>query len=188
MEILSLIHAYQETVLARLPSFLDSILKNEEIDSPVEYNYLKLLRRWMSVSPFSSILPHRIKWMEQWGFERELRVFTMNHYAFLKIEIKQRENLLSFTENLLREQPDLLKEEIAEDDDRSSAVRKENSNYRKEKEIYEYMGALRSFITIPGENDSLLAGELRRRYDIYSLTEFINMALEALVFFKDPLQ
>jgi len=182
MEILSLIHSYQETLLARLPAFLDSILKNEEIDSPVEYNYLKMLRRWMVISPFASIQPHRIKWMEQWGFERELRVYTMNHYSFLKIELKQRENLLVFTENLLREQPDLIKEEISEDDDKSTAVKKENSNYRKEKEIFEYMGAMRSFVTIPGENDSLLAAELRKRYDIYSLTEFINMSLEALVF------
>lgn len=182
MEILSLIHSYQETLLARIPSFLDSILKNEEIESPVEYNYLKMLRRWMSITPFTTVQPHRVKWMEQWGFERELRAFTMYHYSFLKIELKQRENLLAFTENLLREQPDLLKEEISEEDDKGSSVRKENSNYRKEKEIYEYMGAMRSFVTIPGENDSLLAAELRKRYDIYSLTEFINMSIEALVF------
>ncbi len=182
MEILSLIHTYQETLLARLPLFLDAILKSEDIDSPVEYNYLKMLRRWMSITPFTAVQSHRIKWMEQWGFERELRAFTMNHYAFLKIELKQRENLLAFTENLLREQPDLLKEEISENDDKGTAVRKENSNYRKEKEIYDYMGAMRSFVTIPGENDSLLAAELRKRYDIYSLTEFINMSLEALVF------
>lgn len=182
MEILSLIHTYQETLLARLPSFLDAILKSEEIDSPVEYNYLKMLRRWMSISPFASVQPHRIKWMEQWGFEKEIRAFTMYHYSFLKIELKQRENLLAFTENLLREQPDLLKEEILENEEKSSAVKKENSNYRKEKEIYDYMGAMRSFVTIPGENDSLLAAELRKSYDIYSLTEFINMSLEALVF------
>jgi hypothetical protein len=182
MEILSLIHAYQETLLTRLPSFLDAILKSEEIDSPVEYNYLKMLRRWMSISPFASVQSHRIKWMEQWGFEREIRAFTIYHYSFLKIELKQRENLLAFTENLLREQPDLLKEEILENEEKSSAVRKENSNYRKEKEIYDYMGAMRSFVTIPGENDSLLAADLRKTYDIYSLTEFINMSLEALVF------
>ncbi|HOP28769.1 MAG TPA: hypothetical protein PKZ64_04305 [Spirochaetota bacterium] len=182
MEIFSLIRSYQETLLARLPSLLDAILKSEDIDSPVEYNYLKMLRRWVSITPFASVQPHRIKWMEQWGFERELRGFTMNHYSFLKIELKQREELLAFTENLLREQPDLLKEEISEDDDKGTVARKENSNYRKEKEIYDYMGAMRSFVTIPGENDSLLAAELRKRYDIYSLTEFINMSLEALVF------
>lgn len=182
MEILSLIRSYQETLLGRLPSLLEAILKNESIESPVEYNYLKMLRRWMSIVPFAMVPPHRIKWMEQWGFERELRAFTMNHYAFLKIDLKQREGILAFTESLLREEPDLVKEEISEDEDRGSAVRKENSNYRKEKDIYEFMGALRSFITIPGENDSLLAAELRKRYDIYSLTEFINMAMEALVF------
>lgn len=182
MEILSLIRFYQEVLLARLPSLLEAILKNENMESPVEYNYLKMLRRWMSLVPFGMVPPHRIKWMEQWGFERELRSFTMNHYAFLKMDLKQRESLLAFTENLLREEPDLLREEIAGDEERGSAVRKENSNYRKEKEIYEFMGALRSFITIPGEGDSLLASELRKRYDIYSLTEFINMTMEALVF------
>ncbi len=182
MEIISLIRSYQETVLSRLPSFLETILKSDDIESPVEYNYMKMLRRWMYVTPFSAIEPYRIKWLEQWGFERELRSFTMYHYSFMKMELSQRESLLAFAENLLRQEPDLVKEEISDDEERSSAVRKENSNYRKEKEIYDYMGAMRSFVTIPGEADSLLAAELRDRYDIYSLTEFINIAQEALVF------
>ncbi len=182
MEVISIIRDFQEVLLSRLPSLLDAILRKEDVQSPVEYNYLKMLRRWMSVTPFSAVQPHRIKWMEQWGFERELRSFTMSHYAFLKIDLNQREKILSFTEDLLREEPDLLKEEITDGEDKSSAVRKENGNYRKEKEIYEYMGALRSFVTIPGENDSLLAAEFRKRYDIYSLTEFLNMSIEALVF------
>ncbi len=182
MGVLSLIRSYQETVLSRIPSLLDSILKNEDTQSPLEYNYLKMIRRWMTITPFSKVQPYRIKWMEQWGFERELRTFTMNHYAFLKIELKQRENLLAYVEKLLREEPDLLKEEITEDDERSTIIKKENSNYFKEKSIYQYMGAFRSFVTIPGENDSLLAEEFRRKYDIYSMTEFINMTLEALVF------
>lgn len=182
MEIISLIRSYQDTVLSRLPSMLEAILKNDVIESPVEYNYLKMLRRWMYISPFSSIAPYRIKWLEQWGFERELRSFTMYHYSFMKMDLSQRESLLAFTENLLRQEPDLVKEEIGEDEDRGSAVRKENANYRKEKEIYDYMGAMRSFVTIPGETDSLLAAELRDTYDIYSLTEFLNIAQEALVF------
>ncbi|HOK00989.1 MAG TPA: hypothetical protein PLD85_00700 [Spirochaetota bacterium] len=168
-EVLTIVRKYQNTVLERLSSIIETILQDELIESPEVYNYLKVLRRWISFSPFSAIPQARIRWMDQWDFERELRSFVINHYAFLKIDLKARERILSTVENILRKQ-------LSEDTENFKSA------YAVDKEIYQYMGSLRSFITIGGESDSLLAQELRQSFDIYSLTEFLNMAMEALVF------
>ncbi len=176
------IKSYQENILSRLPQILERILKDDSIESPVEFNYLRQLRRWMIVSPFTSIPYEKIKWMEQWDFERELKPFTVFFHSFLRVDSAVRDQVLALAERFLREEPDLVKEEIAGDEERSVSIRKENDNYRKEKYIFEYLGALRSFIAIHGEADSMLASFIKKKYEILTLEEALNIALEALVF------
>lgn len=180
--LMSDVKSFQEDILTRLPQILERILKDESIETPFEFNYLRQLRRWMIISPFSSIPYDRIKWMEQWDFERELKSYTIYFHSFMRIEIETRELVLAMVEKFLREEPDLVKEEILENEDRGVSVRKENENYRKEKYIFEFLGTMRSFMAIHGESDSLLAAFLKKKYDIFTLEEVINMALEALVF------
>jgi hypothetical protein len=173
---------FQETILSRLPQILEAILKDETIETPLEFNYLRELRRWMIVSPFSTVPYDRIRWMEQWDFERELKMYTVYYNSFLRLESEHREMVLAMAEKFLRMESDLLKEEILEGDDRATVVMKENENYRKEKFIFEYLGAMRSFLALHGEADSLLASFLKKKYNIPMLEELLNMTLEALVF------
>jgi len=175
--IINHIRKYQSIVLSKLSWIIDAILKREDMESPVVYNHLKILRRWITSLPFQNIPQSRIKWMEQWDFERELKGYVINHYAFLKIDLNTRNEILAVVEEILRSES----ESNTLDADEDIPQRGKN-NYLKEKEIYDYMGALRSFITIPGEGDSLLAMELKEKHDIYSITEFLNMSMEALVF------
>lgn len=174
--------SFQETILSRLPQLLEAILKDETVESPLEFNYLRQFRRWMIISLFSSIPYDRIRWMEQWDFEREFRAYTVYFHSFLRIRNDHREMILAMVEKFLRMEPDLLKEEISADDDRAVSVVKENENYRKEKFIFEYMGAIRSFMAIHGEPDSILASFLKKKYNVSTLEELLDMALEALVF------
>ncbi len=176
------IKAFQESILSRLPQILERILKDESIETPLEFNYLRQMRRWMIISPFTSIPLERLKWMEQWDFERELKSYAVHFHSFLRVESETREQVLSMVERFLREEPDLLKEEISENDDRGDAIRKENENYRKEKYIFEYLGEIRSFMAIHGEADSLLAAFLKKKYEIFTLEDLLNIAIEALVF------
>ena len=176
------IRSFQEDILSRLPQILERILKDESIETPLEFNYLRQLRRWMIISPLLTTPYERIRWMEQWDFEREFRSYTIYFNSFLRIEIEKRELLLTVVEKFLREEPDLVREEIEENDDRGVSIKKENENYRKEKYIFEYLGALRSFIPIHGEEDSLVAAYLKKKYDIFTLEELLNITLEALVF------
>ncbi len=173
---------FQESILSRLPQILEQILKDESIETPLEFNYLRQLRRWMIISPFTSSPYEKIKWMQQWDFEKELRAYVINFHSFIRIDIEQRELVLAMVENFLREEPDLIKEEIGENEERGISIRKENENYRKEKTIFEYLGVLRSFMSLHGESDSFVAAFLKKKYDIYTLEELLNIALEALVF------
>lgn len=182
LEIIRYVHSFQETVLSRLPFILDYILKNDEIETPREFNYLRLLRRWLLDMPFAPIPYNRIKWLEQWGFERELKSYAINFFSFMKMETEHRENLMQLVESIIREAPDLIKEEINDGEERGSAIKKEKNNFYREKMIYEYMGSLRSFIAIPTEPDSIVAKHLNKKFGINSLADFIHMSIEALIF------
>lgn len=176
------IHSFQEKLLPRLANMLDFILKSESMDQPLEYNYLRSFRRWMFNTPFSSIPLSKIKWMDHWGFERELRSYVRYYYSFLRMPSEHRERVLSLAESILRDEPDLSKEDILADDDRTEVLRKERRNFEREKFIFEYMGAMRSFMAIPGEGDSLLAKHLNTRFGVATLGDFLNMTLEAIVY------
>jgi len=176
------IRSFQEKALSRLPLILEKILGSETIESPLEYNYLRVFRRWMFNTPFATLPMSRIKWMNHWGFERELRGYVASYQSFLKMPLEHRERVLNLIESVLRDEPDLKREDILPDDEKSVSIDKEKRNYEKEKYIFEYMGAVRSFMVIPGEGDSLLARHLNIRYGLNSLWDFLSITLEAIVF------
>jgi hypothetical protein len=182
LEIMQHIHSFQETVLSRIPFIQDYILKSSEIEAPLEFNYLRALRKWLLDMPFASMPYSRIKWHEQWGFERELKSYAVNFFSFMRMEQEHRERLMQLTESIIREAPDLVKEEIIEGEERALAVKKEKNNFYREKLIYDYMGAIRSFIAVPGEPDSSVSRHLRKKFGISSLADFLHMSIEALIF------
>lgn len=176
------IHSFQEKLLPRLATMLEYILKSDHIEDPLEYNYLRGFRRWMFNTPFSSIPFSRIKWMDHWGFERELKVYVRYYHSFLRMPSEHRDRVLGLAESILRDEPDLRKEDILSEDEKPDALRKEKRNFEREKYIFEYLGAMRSFMAIPGEGDSLLARHLNSSFGVATLGDFLNMALEAIVY------
>ncbi len=182
LQLINEITLHQETVLARLPQILERIIRDDTVESPLEFNYLRQLRRWMIIAPFSSVSRGALKWMEQWDFERELRSYVVYFNSFLRLDIETREQVLAVVEKYLRDEPDLLKEDLTENDTRAEMIRKENENFRKEKYIFEYLGTIRSFIAVQGEADSLVAAGLKKKYGVETLEALLNIALEALVF------
>ena len=178
------IKSFQDTVLSRLPQILELILKDESIISPLEFNYLRSLRRWMRITPFSNIPYEKIKWMEQPNFERELKPYIVYFHSFMRMDADVREVVIAMVEKFIRKDPDLIKEDIYGDEEKSVLTRKESDNYKKEKIIFEYLGAIRSFMAVPKESDSLLAEFLKEKYGIPTLEEALNIMLEALVYHK----
>lgn len=182
LQMMNDIRQYHELILLKLPQILERIIRDEAVESPLEFNYLRQFRRWMIIIPFSSVPADSIKWMEQWDFERELKSYIIYFNSFLRLDIEMRERILLTVENYLRDDPDLLKEDMLESDSRAEIARKENENFRKEKYIFEYLGTFRSFMAVPGEADSLLAVTLKKKYGVVTLDEALKIALEALVF------
>ncbi|MCL2154392.1 MAG: hypothetical protein FWH53_01870 [Leptospirales bacterium] len=178
------IKSFQDTILSRLTQILEIILKDESIITPLEYNYLRQLKRWMRITPFSNIQYEKIKWMEQPNFERELKSYIIYFHSFMRMAVETREVVITLVEKIIRKEPDLIKEEILGNEEKSVLTQKENNNYQKEKYISEYIGAVRSFIAIHKESDSLLAEFLKEKYDVPTLEEALNIVLEALVFHK----
>ncbi|MCL1833960.1 MAG: hypothetical protein FWG49_05590, partial [Leptospirales bacterium] len=178
------IKSFQDTILSRLQQILEIILKDESIISPLEFNYLRQLRRWMMITPFSSMPYEKIKWMEQANFERELKQYVVYFHSFMRMNEEMRDIVLALVEKFIRKEPDLIKEEISADDDKNVLAQKEKDNYNKEKYISEYLGTVRSFIAVHKESDSLLAEFLKEKYGIPTLEDALNIILEALVFHK----
>ena len=178
------IKSFQDTILSRLPQILELILKDDSVTTPLEYNYLRQLRIWMRITPFSNIPYEKIKWMEQANFERELKPYIVYFHSFIRMSAETREVVIALLEKFIRKEPDLIQEEILGDEEKNVLAQKENSNYNKEKYIFEYLGAVRSFMAIPNESDSLLAEFLKEKYGIPTLEETLNIILEALVFHK----
>ncbi|MCL1865212.1 MAG: hypothetical protein FWF73_05310 [Spirochaetes bacterium] len=178
------IKSFQDTILSRLNQILEIILKDESIVTPLEFNYLRSLRRWMRITPFANIQYEKIKWMEQANFERELKSYVIYFHSFLRMNVEIREVVIALVEKILRKEPDLIKDEISGDEEKTVLVQKEKDNYNKEKYISEYLGSIRSFMAIHKESDSLLAEFLKEKYGIPTLEETLNIAIEALVFHK----
>jgi hypothetical protein len=178
------IKSFQDDVLSRLQPILEIILKDESIVTPLEFNYLRQLRRWMIITPFAYMQYEKIRWMEQANFERELKSYIVYFHSFMRMNPDTREVVIALVEKFIRKEPDLAKEEITGFEEKSVLAQKEKDNYNKEKYISEYLGTIRSFMAIHKESDSLLAEFLKEKYGIPTLEEVLHIALEALVFHK----
>jgi len=171
----------QEILLPRLSIVAMNILKDNEIDDPTTFNFLRLIRNWLSETPLNRGFDS-VKWMERKNFEREFKGFTTKFFAFSKLSNEIREKILLDVENKLRHLPELKKEEVTEDDAETIRKSKEKSNYTKEKQIYNFMMLLRSFLPTDLEDGGLLMKGLKKKYNINSLWEILFISQEVLVF------
>ena len=177
--------AFQEEVLSSLSAVMLAILKDETIQDPVDFNYLRLIRRWMLETPLVEYQYDTIKWLDRNAFESELKNFVLPFFAFQKVSIERREHILQTIETMLRTLPDYKKEEINEKDPEQVRREKEKLNLAREKRVYDYMVLMRSFLPSKVDEDNKINVLLRNRYDIPTYAEFLRMVMEVLVFWCD---
>ncbi len=182
LKILKFISESQEKIMQRLTSLLTNILNDENIDNPVNFNYLRAFRKWMMGTPLASDKFDSIKWMERNSFEREFKNYIINFYSFLKMETSSREELIELIEMKLRENDDLAKEVIDQFDTDLIRRGKEKRNLEKEKEIHEYISLLRSFLVSKLNDESLISAKLKKQYGIENFSNLLLMINESLVF------
>lgn len=173
---------FHEEILSHLSEIMIAILKDEKIQDPVDFNYLRLIRKWMLETPLIEYQYDTIKWMDRKSFESELRNFVLPFFAFQKVSIERREQILQTVENMLRTLPDFKKEEAQANEPDNVKRGKDKTNLAREKKIYEYMMLLRSFLPVRLNDEDKISTHLKLRYDITSYPEFLRMIMEVLVF------
>ncbi len=173
---------YQQTVLGRLSPLLMELLKDQGVEDPTDFNYLRKLRAWLMDEPMGHHNFETVKWMERQNFEREFKSYIVNFFAFQKLGVEVREQMLLAVENKLRSSDELAKDEINQRDTDQVKRDKEKANLVKEKKIYDYMLLMRSFIHGELTDENTIAKYLRTFYGINNIEQFLVMISEVLIF------
>ncbi len=170
---------FLSAVLSRI---MMEILKDNAVEEPILFNYLRLVRKWFVDTPLVNLRYDAIKWLERPQFERELRDWMASFFSFLKMDGETRERMLTEAEMRLRSLDDYKKDEHIEGEPEAYRKEKEKRNLEKEKKIHEFMLMMRSFLPIEAEQESMLSKRLDQRYGIGGFYPFLNAMAEALVF------
>ncbi|MCU0849098.1 MAG: hypothetical protein MUD12_14555 [Spirochaetes bacterium] len=172
----------QEYLMARLPDILNQILNDEGIQDPTEFNYLRIFRKWMMDTPLVKFKIGTLKWMERHNYEREFKSYIMNYFSFLLMDPETRERVLIQAETALRSLTDLRKEEVYQFDSENEKRGKEKRNLAREKDVYDYILILRSFLPANTKDDSELSKRLRSGFRINGFTDLLLIFTEGLIF------
>ena len=180
--LLHMLADYHNIISGRISSILTDILKDESIEVPVVFNYLRLFRKWVMRVPLVKHEYESIRWMERHNFENEFRDYTISFFSFSLINPQVREQILLQVETLLRNQEDIVKEKLTGHENEQTRSLREKRNLAKEKTVYVYMVLLRSFLQAAPEEAGELTNSLKRDYRINSLSDCLLIIMEALVF------
>lgn len=173
---------YQESITEKLGRVLNDILEDEGEKDPTVFNYIVFVRKWLLHQPLVKYRYNEIKWMERHQFEREFRNYIVTYYMVKKIDPKVKEMLLDRINGRLRSMADLKKSRVLEAMTDSERRRLERENLNREKEIYQFMVLLRSFLSTVQDDDLPLSVMTREKYGIKNYSELLMMIMEVLVF------
>ncbi len=166
------IEEFQARIVKRLPSLLHDIVRDENINDPVYFNYLRVFLRWMDISPFSGYSYDSMKWIDRRLFEEALEPYCRNYFSFQLLDVETRERMIQLLEQKLRESDDMKK--ISG-----------KKNLEVEKYVYDYIGTVRSFLPSTADESTALSKHLSSNYGIATLGQLIMVVLETLVFQKN---
>jgi hypothetical protein len=173
---------YQEILHNSLPDILLEIIRDPEIESPLIFNYLRLVRKWLTIKPFTGITYDSIKWMEKNNFDRELKEYIKKYFSFLKFKSETREEMILLIENKLRSLSDFKKYEISANDNDTIKKEKEKENYAREKLVYEYIAILRSFLPAVQDDNGFVSRQINIHYGVRNITELLLSCAESLIY------
>lgn len=182
MKVLNYLATVQSEVTARLVVLMMEIIKDPAVDDPLIFNYLRLVRKWLAETPLIHLKYDVIKWMERPQFDRELKSWAASFLSFLRLDGETRERIILEVENRLRSLDEMRKEDYTNGEPEAYRREKEKRNLAREKQIYEFMMLLRSFLPIDPKQDCLLSRRLKNEFGISGLAELMLAMEQALVF------
>ncbi len=182
IRVMNYLAGVQSGITGKLVVLMMEIIKDPVEEDPLIFNHLRIVRKWLAETPLVHLKYEVVKWMERAQFDRELKVWVCWFYSFLKLEGELREKIILETEIRLRSLDEFRKEELISGEPEAYRLEKEKRNLEKEKQVYEFMMNLRSFLPIEAKQDCLLSRRLKQEFGIGSLAELILAMEEALVF------
>ncbi|MCL1911030.1 MAG: hypothetical protein FWG13_02355, partial [Leptospirales bacterium] len=176
------IYAMQDEILARLPAISKNILDDGEIDDPTCFNYLRIIRNWLTGRPLVSLDYSVIKWMERNNFERELKDYLYNAFAIRSLGSDKKDRILKQVKDKLSLMKDLSRAEVISEESDAAKKDKERANYGIDKKIYYYMTLLRSFL-YDDSGHNPISEMLLEKYGVSGgYNELIMMIIQALIY------
>lgn len=181
MKVLGAIYSMQDTVLSRLPTVAMDILNDRDIDDPVCFNYLRLMRSWLAERPLSAGYKS-VKWMERANFEREFKEYLYTAFAIQKVSPEKKEEVLKIVESKLLLMPDLQKEKIFDADSDEDRRSKEKHNMDCDRQAMSYLALVKAFLFSENDEGSAVSAMLRSEFDINGYNKFLMMIIEVLIY------
>ena len=182
LKALNELYELQETLLSRLSVITMDILNDDSIDDATCFNYLRMMRNWLSERPLLSHSYDGIKWMERANFEREFKNYLYSAFSFQRLSAEMKERLVKQVESKLILMTDLRKDEVFDADSDSVKRDKEKRNFECDKEILSFLRLLRMFLYGSNSDDNALSETLQRKYKVYDYNGFLMMITEALIY------
>ncbi len=180
--IFSMIYGYQEELSSALSKVMNRILEDENEKDPTLFNYVKLLRKWLSSAPMIKYRYDELKWMERHQFEREFRSYAATFFSVKKIDARVKESILEGVTRRLRPADDPTKNARSADRQTEKKKSTDRAFHQKEKETYHLVLLLRSFLSTLNDDELPLSDLVRGKTGVKNLSELLLVAMEALVF------
>ena len=172
----------QDALLARIIAVLADILRDESIQDPTVFNYLRIVRKWMMDTPLVKYDYAAIKWMERPNFEKEFSSYLSWYFSFLGMDAHERERIMILLEIKLRQMDDLKKEEAPEKESDGERRLREKVNLAREGELHRIMSLARSFLPASFSEENRLTEVLIEGYSLNGLSDLLMITAEVLVF------
>lgn len=182
MQVLADIYSMQDEILNRLSVITMDILNDDDIDNPVCFNYLRLIRAWLTMRPLENASYSNVKWMERAGFEREFKEYLYNTFSIQRVSNERKDEIIKLVESKLMLMPDLKKDDIFEADATDVKRNKEKRNAELDKQTMAYLMLLRAFLFSEDDDTSVISARLRQNYGIGGYAQFLMMIIEVLIY------
>ncbi len=173
---------HQEALLENYSAILIEILKDDSIEDPMLFNHLTAIKPLFTSFPLEKYSLGTVKWMDRRDFEIELRDYVRLFFSIRFLDAEIKEQMLALVDQKLRAIEGFNKSIINEKDSSLTKAEKEKQNLNRDRKAFDYLLIMRSFISAGPETDNALSRVFSSKFGIPSLSSFLIILLEALVF------
>ena len=182
LKLLNQVFVLQRECASKLLLAMNDLLEDPTVESPLLFNYLKILRSWLSIEPLSYRNNWDIPWLDGRTFDKEFSEWVSKYYFMQEIAPEDREFIFKGLSTRLQNLVEYKKDVINHNDSEHTKSEKERRNYEIDKKLFEIKSNLSCFLHGTDEEETLLSSMMKLEYDISGLGEFTSIILNVLIY------